>query len=165
MDADTLLQEITMVFPQTEMPSLSELISHGHDCPVCNDLQEDLEQYMGKEITANVIRMIYLDMSHLSAKGWRWILPHYLKFSLTPEAEYSRMETEFLIYKLRPAPEFEEATEQRLSALDDVQFACLIHFLEWCLNQPFWRAYCPNDIKSAISFLSTSRSCSRSSSD
>jgi hypothetical protein len=55
---------------------------------------------------------MHQEMTCLSARGWSWALPHYLPFCLTPEAEYNRMETEFLISVVdrfsrewcRPAP-------------------------------------------------------------
>ncbi len=97
----------------------------------------------------------YRQMSQLSAKAWRWILPHYLKFCLTPEAEYNRMETEFLIYSLGPTLEFQKETLERLSNLNKAQIDCLIHFLEWCLSQQHWKEYCPEDIERAINFLRT----------
>ena len=150
---DALLKEIESAFPLVEMPPGIEIPFHKDGCIECDHLREDLEEYRGKEITGEAIRLIHQEMSHLSAKAWRWILPHYLKFCLTPEAEYNRMEAEFLIYSLGPNLKFQAETLQRLLILNRDQMNCLIHFLEWCLNHQYWKEYCPDDINRAINFL------------
>ncbi len=80
-------------------------------------------------------------------------MPFYLRFCLTPEAEYNHMETEFLIYNLNPDLKFQRDTLQRLSLFTEVQVRCLIHFLEWCLTKQYWKEYCPDNINRAIEFL------------
>lgn len=152
-DKIALLDEIELVFPFVEMPIVGELTLHDANCPECRYLAEDLEQYRRKDITGETIRLIHQEMSYLSAKATRWILPHYLRYCLTPEAEYNRMETEYLIYHFGPRCEFQQRTSGQLSLLNTVQLKCLIHFFEWCLRQSYWREYCPQDIESAISFL------------
>lgn len=155
IDTAHLLKEIESVFPFVEMPSTSDFLFHQTDCFECEGLKEDVEHYRGKEITGHVIRSFHQEMSHLSAKAWKWILPHYLRFCLTPEAAYNRTETEFLIYSLSPELQFQRDTSQRLSGLNQVQVDCLIHFLDWCLSQQYWKDYCPHEIANAINFLRT----------
>ena len=152
---DALLKEIESVFPLVEMPLGIDLAFHKHGCLECDELREDLEQYRDKEITGEAIRLIHQELSSLSAKAWRWVLPHYLRFCLTPEAKYNRMETEFFIYSLGPDLKFQQETLQRLSMLNKDQINCLVHFLEWCLNDEYWNEYYPEDINKAINFLST----------
>jgi hypothetical protein len=152
-DTATLAQEIDEAFPFVDMPPIAELIAR--DCTDCEYLAEELERYKGRDINGDAIRLVHQELSHLSAEGWRWILPHYLRFCLTAEAEYNRMETEFLIYNLGPDLEFQTDTTQRLSLLTTDQISCLIDFLAWCQNQEYWKEYCPDNINKAIGFLRT----------
>jgi hypothetical protein len=153
MLTEALSKEIESVFPFVEMPLGFELPFHGSDCIECYDLRNDLEEYRGKEITGDAIRLVHQEMSHLSAKAWVWILPHYLRFCLTPEAEHNRMEAQFLIYNLRPRAEFEMDTLQRLSLLDEKEINCLVHFLEWCSNHQYWKEFHSDDLNKAKNFL------------
>jgi len=152
-DTSRLAEEIDLAFPIVEMPKGKELPFQALDGLEAEHLVNDLEQFRGKPFEGAAIRLVHQEMSHLSAKAWRWILPHYLRFCLTPEAEYNRMETEFLIYSLGPDLPFQRDTLQRLSLLTAVQIECLVHFLEWCLDNKYWRDYCPNNITKAIDFL------------
>ncbi|MFZ2725174.1 MAG: DUF6714 family protein [Methylococcaceae bacterium] len=155
MNTNSLLKEIQSVFTFVDMPNGNDLVFHKNGCFECNGLQNDIEDYRNKEITGEVIRLVHQELSSLSAKGWRWILPYYLRFCLTSDAEYNRMETEFLIYNLRPSLEFQQDTVTRLSILNKDHINCLIHFLMWCEGQQYWRDYCLEDIKMAKSFLSS----------
>ena len=154
---DRLLKEIESAFPFVEMPDASDLTFHQMDCYQCEYLKNDIEEYRGKEITGQVIRFFHQEMSLLSAKAWQWILPHYLRFCLTLGAEYNRMEIEFLIYSLSPQLQFQKDTLQRLSGFNQTQIDCLIHFLDWCLGQQYWKDYCPDEINGAMNFLRTIR--------
>jgi hypothetical protein len=153
MKATTLINEIESEFPEVEMPEGLALSFHKDDFFECEYLRNDLEEYRGKEISGEVIRLLHQELSCLSADGWLWILRHYLKFCLTPEAEYNQMETEFLIYNLGPDEKFEEETLQRLSGLNQAQLNCIVHFLEWCAEHPFWKEYFPESIAKALSFV------------
>jgi hypothetical protein len=153
INANDLIHEIDTCFPLKEMPATADLSFHQDNCSECDELREDLETYRGKDISGDVIRLIHQQLYSLSADATLWILPYYLKYCLTPEAIYSSMETEYLIYSLRPSPEFKHDTLQRLSSLNGAQIRCLIHFLEWCASHEYWREYCPEDIGEAILFL------------
>lgn len=155
MDSLILLKEIERVFPFVEMPPKDELVFHQNDCAGCDYLQEDIEQYRDTEISSEFIRLIHQELSQLSAVAWRWVLPSYLRYCLTAEAEYSRMEMEFLIYSLGPADEFQKDTVERLSKLNQKQVGCLIKFLQWCFSRQQWKEYCGEDIERAIRFLSS----------
>ena len=153
LDATNLACVIEEAFPLVDMPSSADLIAPGFS--QYNYLAEELERYRGKEISGDAIRIIHQDLSHLSASAWHWILPHYLRFCLTAEAEYNRMETEFLIYNLGPDLRFQADVVKRLSQLTNSQISCLIDFLGWCLSQEYWREYCPDSIARGIGFLQT----------
>lgn len=150
-----LRKEIEAEFPFVERPPTRELLFHYGDCRSCADLSDDLEQITGSEIGVEGIRTIHQSLPHLSPKGWRWMLPSYLRYGITHEAEYSRMEVEFLVYSLRPSLEFQADTVKRLSLVTSGQIRCLIDFLEWCGANAFWREYFPEDIQGATSFLSS----------
>lgn len=163
MDTQSLLKEIETAFPIVEMPSENALLFHKDGCHPCADLRIDLEEYRNKDITGETIRMVHQELYHFSAKALLWILPYYLRFCLTPEAAYSKMETEFLIYNLNPAPEFQQETLERFSKLNKVQVNCLIYFLEWCFIQKHWKEYCPRDIEMGIKFLQSITECEKES--
>jgi hypothetical protein len=150
---ESLLNEMKVAFPPTKMPSNQELRFHAKGCLQCEFLANDLDDFRGKTIDGAAIRHIHQEMSCLSAKGWAWVLPHYLPYCLTSEAEYNQMETEFLLYNLSPAKKFEADTRKRLSLLSQEQIKCLIHFVEWLQEHPHWSTYCPEEIKSAQEFL------------
>jgi hypothetical protein len=152
MPVDDLRNELAACFPQVEMPPRSELLFH-RDCRECADLLEDLDSLRGSKIDGDAIRLLHQELSHLSPAAWRWILPHYLEFCLTPEARYNQMETEFLIYNLGPDLKFQADTAQRLSLLSDNQITCLIHFLEWLLRDEHWNEIYSVHLNKAISFL------------
>ncbi len=93
-------------------------------------------------------------MSCLSAAGWRWALPSYLKRCITQDL-HDPIETEFLIYNLSPGEEHKAESEQRLSKLSLEQLDCLVHFTEWCNEHPHWSEYCPEEIPMAFEFLNS----------
>ncbi len=155
MSTEKLAEDIENTFPIVDMPRGSDISFHKDGCFECSWLAEKLERYRGKEFTGDAIRLIHQELTCLSAKAWRWILPHYLKFCLTSEAAYNTMETEFLIYNLGPDLKYQKDTLQRLTELNTAQIACLIHFLDWCSNHEYWSEYCPEEIKKAINFLCT----------
>ena len=137
------------------MPPRSELPFHERGCARCEETANDLEQYRDKEIDGYAIRDVHMDLSRLSAKAMQWILPHYLRYCLTAEAIYNGMETEFLIYSLRPGLQFQKETLQQLALLTSDQIRCLIHFLQWCSNQEQWQPGYVEDIRQALNFLRT----------
>jgi hypothetical protein len=153
MDTEALREEIELTFPFVEMPPGNELVFHKGGCPQCADLCKDLEERRGEEITSDFVRMLHQELYNLSAQSMRWILPHYLLFCLTPEAQYNQMETEYLIYNLGPVLKNQKETSQRLSLLNKNQINTLIHFLEWCLLQENWKDLFSEYIAKAINFL------------
>ena len=150
---DSLLIEIEKAFPFIEMPSKDELMFHAENCEECRYLRNDIEKYREKKITGEFIRLVHQELSLLSVKTWGWLLPYYLRFCLTPEAEQNQMEIEYLIYNLSPKEEFTKDTILRLSFLSDIQVLCLIHFLEWLLGDDYWGDYFKKDISAALAFL------------
>ena len=97
--------------------------------------------------------MVHQELYHLSPVGWTWILPHYLRYCLTPEAIYNRFETEFLIYNFAPSPEFEKDAVARLSGLSPAQVRCLYSFFSWLLSDTDWQCSYAQELVSAKAFL------------
>ena len=155
MSTEQLLKEIEAAFPFVEKPKGLDLSFHNESCFQCSELRSDLEMYCEKNIPNKVIRIIHQELSCLSADGWRWVLPSYLRYCVTREASYNQTETEFLIYNLAPSLEYQNEAIERLSALNAEQRQCLVHFLEWCKRHDHWGQYCPNEISKGIEFLST----------
>lgn len=157
MNSQELKTEIEKVFPFINKPKGITISFHKDSCCQCRYLREDLEKFNGRELSPEAIRQIHQEMSCLSAAGWRWVLPSYLRYSITEAAEYSKIETEFLIYNLSPELKYQPETIQRLSALSKDQILCLLHFLEWCKQHKYWGEYCQEEICSGINFLMTLR--------
>ncbi|XQE65164.1 DUF6714 family protein [Pseudomonas sp. P3C3] len=157
MKTETIQSEVEKHFPFVAKPKGAAVSFHKDDCLHCNFLREDLLPYKGHELPVDAIRCLHQEMSCLSASGWRWALPSYLRYCLTKEAEASGMETEFLIYNLGPAPKYQAEARVRLSALNQEQINCLLNFLLWCKEHEYWSTYCPEDIQRAIEFILTLR--------
>lgn len=154
MNESDLLKEIEEVFTFVKPPPIEDFVLHGDECAECSYLKKDLEDILVSEVTEKTIRFFHQELYHFSAKGWRWVLPYYLRYCMTPEATYNQSEIEFLIYNLRPSEKFENKTKQQLSELNKDQIFCLIHFMDWCSAHAFWGEYCPEDIRKAKLFLS-----------
>lgn len=152
-DPGTLAGEIDRLLPLVNMPPADALVHHREGCPVCKDLAGDLEELRGRAIDGDAIRQLHQEMSHLSAEAWRWVLPYYLRYCLTPEAEYNSFETEFLIYSLSPLKEFEADTANRLALLSLDQVNLLRSFLIYLLTVEYWKSYCPLELHRGILFL------------
>jgi len=145
--------EINAAFPPQEMPEKADILFYENYSLEKESLLEDIEEFRGKNPNADLIRLIHQELSYLSAKFWRWVLPTYMKFCLSPDGKYSSMETQFLIFNLNPRLEFQAKTRKRLSALSAPQIECVIQFLELLSIDEFWQAQCPDEISGAIKFL------------
>lgn len=154
MNIEKLTKEIEECFPFVEKPNGAALSFHETDCFECDDLRSDLESYIDKEIPPEAIRKMYHEMSMLSAEGWCWALPSYLRFCLTEKAVYNQDEIEFLIYNFGPSEEFQADTKNRLSGFNRKQIECILSFLNWCNEPSHWASsYCGNNILMAIEFV------------
>ena len=155
MTTENLLSKLASVFPHVNKPEGKALSFHSDDCFQCEYLRKNLKAVTGKELSPESIRVVHQEMSCLSAQGWRWVLPSYLKYCLSQPHEYWQLETEFLIYNLSPTEEHREETKERLSALTLEQVRYLIDFLKWCGEHEYWGEYCEGEISSGKEFLSS----------
>lgn len=153
MDTQELLTEIQLAFPVVEMPSKRDLRFHPDGCLQCDFISEYLDEHRSGIIDGAVIRYMCIEMTCLSAMGWDWVLPHYLPYCLTPEAEYNQSEIEYLVYNLGTSDEYKSETKVRLSGLSKQQVLCLKHFLSWLNRHPKWRDYFPEDIARALQMM------------
>ena len=157
MGAKELLEEIERVFPPVEKPSGLEISFHKVGCGHCTYLRKDMEKYTGSQLPEEAIRWIADEMSCLSAKGWRWVLPSYLKWCVGVDDTCDGRPTEFLIYNLAPKLEHRKGTTQRMSELNGEQIGCLLHFVEWCASHEYWSDYCSEEISLAHDYLRSIR--------
>jgi hypothetical protein len=156
MNTEMLLKEVEKVFVPVAKPSGFAISFHKVGCDLCRYLRNDLEIHKDRWLPPDAIRTIYGEISCLSAKGWRWVLPSYLHHCLVADSTTDHnQETEFLIYNLGPDLKYQKETMQRLSLLNAKQIACLIHFLEWCADHEYWSVYCREDINKALAFMRT----------
>ena len=154
MNSDDLKKEIEKFFPFVDKPRGIELSFHKDDCLHCKYLREELEQFEDRELDEDGIREIYSEMSCLSAKGWEWAFPSYLRFCLKQEPRLQANETEFLIYNLAPQPEYEKETSDRLSGFSKAQLRCLLEVVSWWQSSEYWSDYCGEDLARASKFIS-----------
>lgn len=153
MKTEILIQEIENCFPYVEKPQGLALPFHKNGCHQCEFLVEDLELYKEQQIPEKGIREAYTEMSCLSAKGWRWVLPSYLRLCVL-SVEECRDFTEFLIYNLSPAEAHKAGAKERLSELNQEQLNCILSFLNWCQTSGHWVSkYCPENVAQAVVFI------------
>lgn len=157
MNTADLIKEVDEVFPPVPKPHGVDLSFHKVGCDECRYVRQDLEGIDGSELPFETLRYLRGELSCLSAKGWRWVLPSYLKHCLTVDSTYDDLETEFLIYNLGPELKYQKETLERLSLLNKSQIECLVHFLQWCEVHPHWSGYCREDIARALAFMRTVR--------
>ena len=153
----SLFKEIEKTFPFVDKPNGLALLHHKVGCFNCEMVRRDLETYSKPELPKEALRYLHNEMGCLSAKGWRWVLPSYLRYCVGVNDTYDGLETEYLIYTLGPDLKYQKETFEHLSELTGPQIDCLIHFLGWCSAHPHWSDYCPKDIQRAIAFMQTYR--------
>lgn len=137
MDNRSLLEEIDSVFPRAAMPA--KVTRQAPRFIESSEIDEEIEEFRGFPFTAATIRAIYRYLPVLSVEAMHWLLPHYLRFCLSDEGRrYSRKEAASLLYFFAPGPEFVEDTMMIISSFTNEQRLCLIHYLDWCVNDNYW---------------------------
>jgi hypothetical protein len=154
MKSDELEQELESAFPFVDKPKGIDLSFHKDDCLHCQYLRNDLDSYADQHLSKDGIRELYNDMSCLSASGWYWVFPSYLRLCLNQEASLFSNETEYLIYNLAPESKYKEETKQRLSAFNKPQLKCILHFIIWWQQNEHWQQYFGSELEQAKSFIS-----------
>jgi hypothetical protein len=153
---EILRREIEELFPMVSTPDPIEQVLHDPQCPECSELANDLHSspYC---LGGALVRKLHQELSHLSATGWKWLLPIYLRYCLSDEAIYNRFETEFLIFNLSPSARFEEDTRRRLELITGEQLQVLIDLLTWLYSDEYWEDRWGERIKGGVNFLTSLR--------
>ncbi len=118
------------------------------------DVATDLERWRSKIPDKSLLREMHQELRKLSPSATRWIVPHYLRYAVTNEAKYSRMETSFFVLSLIPRREGEDRQiAQRLSSLSRKQIECMTKVLEHLNADSEWAEDMGEDIESALCAL------------
>lgn len=156
MHPQVLLERIQVQFPAIARPAGEGALLHGGDCAQCNALHDSLRGVDAPMLPLAALRGIYDQVEHLSAAGWRWVLPSYLTHCLLLANSQTLLDTEFLTFDLGASMHGLAESVQRLDAFTAEQKACLVLFLEWCGQQEDWADLCGEDIDSALAALQPS---------
>ena len=153
-DAAAVLAIVERAFPYVERPAEAEIPFHMDACSNCEMVIRDLRNYPGEQLPFSAVRWFHSDLSSLSAKATAWILPVYLRFVLTAEDARDPLPTQFLIYNLSPAPEYEVETRTRLSMLNIDQLEALQAMVGYWKRDPHWSDFSGDSLDRAADFLS-----------
>ena len=147
-----LIGEIDRIFPAVVKPADNDLVEHPVDCVQCSWVRNHLRPFDGPILPREALRGLHDDMSCLTAAGWRWAVPSFLRHCLSGP-HIDDIETEFMIYFLGGVEASEPDIAARLASFDDAQISCLCHVLEWCTTHPHWSDYCADNVARALMFL------------
>jgi hypothetical protein len=155
MNPQALLERVQAAFPPIGRPPGPSAYMHAGECSGCHALRESLHGVDQPMLPLAALRSIYDQVAHLSAAGWRWVLPSYLAHCLSLAQNEAELDSEFLTFNLGASMHGLAQSVQRLTAFSPMQTECLVSFLEWCGQQPEWAELCGEDIDSALAGLST----------
>ena len=150
-----LIDHIDQAFKATQFPCEGDLVDgslsrqdYGHE------VAADLERWREKNPDDSLLREMHQELRKLSPDATRWILPHYLRYSLTEKAKYTRMETSFFVLSL-VSHSNEEARQiaKRLSSMSSEQMECLAEVLEYLNVESDWAEYMGESIEAALGTL------------
>ena len=153
MHPQVLLDRVEAAFPPIGRPAGDSAWLHTGDCAQCQELRESLQGVDTPLLPLAALRGIYDEVEHLSAAGWRWVLPSYLAHCLHLARSQAALDTEFLTFNLGASMHGLAESVSRLTAFTAEQKECLVLFLEWCGQHEDWADYCGEDIDSALAAL------------
>ena len=153
MHPQVLLERVEAEFPLINRPPGDTALLHAGDCAQCNALRDSLQGATSPELPLAALRGIYDQVDHLSAAGWRWVLPSYMTHCLHLARSQTLLDTEFLTFNLGASMHGLAESAERLSAFTQGQKKCLVLFLRWCAEHEDWVDYCGEDIDSALAAL------------
>ncbi len=154
--AAELVEKINRVFPPTSKPADTDLIQHDTACVQCAWTGTHLEPFEGPILPFKALRGLHMEMSCLSAAGWRWALPSFLRYSLAGP-HHDDLETESMIYFLGGVETSQPEARAGLALFDRSQLDCVLRVLEWCSTNPHWSNYCGSEAKRAVAFMKSLR--------
>lgn len=115
--AAALIEEIDRILPPIPKPADTELVEHPSGCLQCSYVRDDLRKYDGQRLPHLPLRGLHMEMTCLSAAGWRWALPSFLSYSLSGP-HHDDIETEFMIYFLGGVESSQPEARARLALFD-----------------------------------------------
>lgn len=104
MDRLELLDELDRLLPPVDKPEGPDLSFHPSGCDACDMLRTELAIWPGRKLPMEALFWLHDDMSSLSAAGWRWALPSYLRLVLESPPDEINLLLGFLILNLNPSP-------------------------------------------------------------
>lgn len=118
------------------------------------EVAADLELWRERNPDETLLREMHQELRKLSPDATRWIVPHYLRYSFTERAKYTRMETSFFVLSLVSHSDEEvQQIAKRLSSMSGGQMECLVEVLEYLSVESDWAEYMGEDIEAALATL------------
>lgn len=154
-----LIDHIDQAFKKVEFPPKEYLVDSTlskQDYGL--QVAADLECWRTRVPDDSLLREMHQELRKLSAAATRWIVPHYLRYALTEQAKYSRMEISFFVLSLvaRSKEEVQQIVT-RLSSMSTEQIGCLAKVLAYLHADPDWAEYMGEDIEAALATLRSLR--------
>ena len=155
-----LLDHIDRAFEAAPLPLKEDLVDNSlSDQDYGSQLAADLDRWRTVIPDKKLLQDMHQELRKLSAATTRWIVPHYLRYALTEEAKYSRMEVSFFVLSLVSRhPDEDLQISARLSLMTDEQFGCVSEVLAHLRGDPDWGEYMGEDFDAALTTLSRLRS-------
>lgn len=150
-----LIDRIDQAFKAASFPNKGELADDSLSRQdYGTEVAADLERWRDRNPDEGLLSEMHQELRKLSPEATRWIVPKYLRYALTQEAKYTRMEISFFVLSL--VSHSDEETRQiakRLSVMSDEQMECLAEVLKHLDVEPDWAEYMGEDIAAALSTL------------
>lgn len=150
-----LIDRIDQAFKAANFPRKGDLVDGSLSQQDCGfEVAADLELWREKNPDESLLREMHQELRKLSPDATRWIVPHYLKYSITEKAKYTRMETSFFALSLvSHSDEERQKIVKRLSSMSGEQIECLTDVLEYLSVESDWAEYMGDDIAAALATL------------
>lgn len=150
-----LSDSINQAFPNVDFPQMNDLVADSLvEQDNTSELAADLESWRTKMPDKNLLRQMHQELRMLSPAATRWIVPHYLRYALTEEAKYTRMEVSFFVLSLvSHSKVVDQQITTRMSLMNDEQIACVVNVLTHLHADPDWKEYMGEDFEDALSTL------------
>jgi hypothetical protein len=150
-----LIDHIDHAFKEVEFPPKEGLVDSTLPQQDSGfQVAADFECWRTRTPDESLLREMHQELRKLSAAATRWIVPHYLRYALTEQAIYSRMEISFFVLSLvARSKEQVQQIATRLSSMSTEQIRCLVNVLEYLGADTDWAEYMGEDIEAALATL------------
>ncbi len=162
-----LFDHIDRLFEAAPLPPKDDLVDGSlSDQDYVSQVAADLDRWRTGIPGKKLLQDMHQELRKLSAAATRWIVPHYLRYALTEEAKYSRMEVSFFVLSLISRNQDEDfQISVRLSLMTDEQIGCVFDVLAHLKSDPDWSEYMGEDFDAALATMSRLRSTRSRSGD